>query len=190
MSDELLSVIREEYGRVARTFKTHQKMVDRYNNHILWQKRLNAFLLTVTAGGTIDILLRNELISKIVTLVFTALALFLAIYQLSINLDRAVEQHRATARTLWLLREEYLHLISDLKSSAIDRETARSRRNELTAKTAHVYQVAPDTDKKAHEQAKQDVTNNDDLIMDPEEIDAMLPLGLRENDNKDPRARD
>jgi len=180
MSSELLSVIREEFGRVAYTFKTHQKIIDRYNNQIKWQRRTNAFLLTVTAGGTIDILIRDQYVSKIVTLLFSAMALFLAIYQLSMNTDRIVDQHRVTARSLWLVREEYIHLISDLKSQAISADLALKRRDELTLRTAYIYNSAPDTDSKAYMEAQKALKHNEELTFSLNEIDLLLPERLRE----------
>src|SRR3712207_3086869 len=78
----MLAVAREEYGRIAYTHKTHEKMVERLSRQVRFQRIANAVLLTATAGSTIDVLVRNETISKYVSLILSALALFLAIYQL------------------------------------------------------------------------------------------------------------
>src|SRR6267142_3443400 len=82
---ELISVVREEFGRVAYSNKTHEKMLERLGRQ-LWRERwLNAALLTATAGGTVDVLVRDETESKVITLLLSAAALFLAIYSLSRN---------------------------------------------------------------------------------------------------------
>ncbi len=83
MTDELLAVTREEYGRVAYTHKAQEKAVERVSRTVWWQRTVNAALLTITAGATIDVLARDEKVSKVVGLIFSAAALFLAIYTLA-----------------------------------------------------------------------------------------------------------
>lgn len=179
---ELQSVVREEFGRVAYSFKTHQKIIDRYNGRIHRLKVWNALLLTATAGGTVDVLVRDQTASKIVTLLLSALALGLAIYSLSVNLDRLVDQHRVAARSLWLLREEYIHLVGDLKSGAVGDAEGRRLRDELTRRAARVYETAPDTDAKAYAEAQRALKENEELTFSPREIDLLLPAGLREGE--------
>ncbi|SRR6266480_793854 len=180
MAAELLAVVREEYGRLAYTFKTHQKMIDMLNEQIKYQKIASAVLISLTAGGTIDILLSNAFWSKVITLILSALALCLTIYQLSTNIDRVVDQHRITARALWLLREKYIHLVSDIKSSSIGEEEARKIRDELTQRVEQVYESAPDTNAKAYRAAKTALKDNEELTFSVKELDLLLPETLRE----------
>ena len=180
MSSELLSVIREEYGRITYSFKTHQKMIDHYNRRLIWQKRANAFLLTATAAGTIDNFVRDELISKVLTAACVSVALCLAIYQLSMSTDRLIDQHRTAARALWLLREEYIHLIGDLKAGSIDTPAARDKRDTLMIRAARIYEGAPDTNSSAYNEAKKALQQDEELTFSVREIDLLLPDALRE----------
>jgi hypothetical protein len=180
MPSELLGVIRDEYGRVAYSHKTHEKLAERLSSQVRWEKVLSALLLTVTAGSTIDVLVRNEQASKVTSLIFSALALFLAIYQLSTNTDKLLDQHRRIARALWLLREQYLHLISDIKANAISEDAARARRDELTLRASQIYEAAPDTDAKAYQAARVALQQNEELTFSDREIDLLLPPQLRQ----------
>lgn len=180
MTSPTLAVAREEYGRIAYSHKTHEKMVERLGARVHFQKLLNAALLTATAGSTIDVLVRNETASKYLSLILSACALFLAIYQLSANPEKLLDQHRMTARALWLLREQYLHLIADIKADAVTDAEARATRDGLTKKAAEVYAAAPDTDAIAYSQAQHALKEKEDLTFTSREIDLLLPPGLRE----------
>ena len=182
MPNEILAVIREEYGRVAYSHKTHEKILERLGRHVFAQKVANAALLTATAGSTVDVLVRNQTASKYISLILSALALFLSIYQLSTNTEKVLDQHRVAARALWLLREQYLHLIADLRSTAITDEHARGIRDALTKKASEIYSAAPDTDAEAYAAARDALRNNEELTFTSREIDLLLPPGLRESD--------
>lgn len=176
----LLDVVRDEFGRVAYTHKTHQKMIDRLNSRMLWEKRLSAGLSAITAGNTIGALVSDARLAGIVAVIASALALLLTVYGLSRARERLVEQHRLAAQALWLLRERYLHLICDLKAGAITAEDARAKRDQLTNEAAHVYASAPDTNAKAYAAAQKALRRDEELAFSPAELDAMLPLALRE----------
>lgn len=176
----LRSVVREEFGRVAYSGKTHFKVIDRVNRWRVWLKVANAVLLTVTAGGTVDVLVRDQTASKILTLLLSAAALGLAIYSLSMNYDGVVDQHRVAARALWLLREQYVHLIGDLKSGVISVADGRARRDWLTTETARIYELAPETDAKAYRAAQQALKVDEELTFSDDELDVLLPTALRE----------
>lgn len=178
----ILAVAREEYGRIAYSHKTHEKMVERLGGQVRIQKLLTAGLLTATAGSTIDVLVRDQTISKYVSLVLSAAALFLAIYQLSANPEKLLDQHRMAARALWLLREQYMHLIADLKAGAVSDAEARAIRDGPTKKAAEVYASAPDTDSIAYRHAQDALKDKEDLTFSSREIDLLLPPGLRESE--------
>lgn len=156
------------------------KMLDRYNRRLRYQKLLNAALLTVTAYGTIDVLVTDRTWAKVLAAVTSMLALFTSVSQLSTNIDKLAEQHRSAGHSLWLIREEYIHLIADLKAGAIDEVEGRRLRDILTQRTARVYESVPDTDGKAYKEAQKALKNNEELTFTTREIDLLLPAALRE----------
>ena len=175
----LLDVVREEFGRVAYSYKTHLKMVDRLNRTMLWEKRVNALLIALTAGDTFSVLVTDARLAKIAAVVFAALALVLTVYSLSRSRERLVELHRRAALSLWGLREDYIHLIGDLKGGAISASDARAHRDAFTKVAARIYASAPDTDGKAYQAARKALKCDEELTFSDEEIDVMLPRALR-----------
>jgi hypothetical protein len=179
MTEELLAAAREEYGRVVYSHKAQEKAVERISRAVWWQRLANAALLTLTAGATIDVLVRDERTSKVLGLLFSAAALFLAIFTLSTNSEKLLDQHRLAARALWLLREQYLHLIADIRAGAVEPSVTRSLRDALTEKAAEKYSAAPDTTPADYAAARRAIQQNEDLTFSQEELDLLLPPGLR-----------
>jgi hypothetical protein len=180
MPNELLAVVREQFARIAYSHKTHEKTIERLSRWVLLQKILNAALLTATAGSTIDVLVRNQDTSKYLSLILSGTALFLAIYQLSTNTDKLLSQHTITARKLWFLREKHLHLIADIRAGTISQEAARRQCHQLTRQVARIYTSAPNTTRRAYEQARNALQTQEDMTFTGREIDFLLPAELRE----------
>jgi hypothetical protein len=180
--------VREEFGRVAYSHKTHQKMVDRLNGRMLWEKRISAVLLAVTAGDTVGVLVTNGALAKFAAVASSALALLVTVYGLSRSRERLVELHRRTALALWVLREDYIHLIGDLKGGAVSVNDARARRDVLTKTAARIYASAPDTDHKAYKEARRALKVDEELTFSAQEIDVMLPRALRSDITSPPSA--
>lgn len=178
-SQILLDVVREEFGRVAYSHKIHLKMVDRLNGRMLLEKRVNAVLLTLTSVDIIGVLVSDAHWTKVSALALSGLALLVTVYGLSRSRERLVELHRRTALQLWILREEYIHLIADIKASAVTVDDARARRDKLTKTTAQTYASAPDTDGKAYRAAQRALKVDEELTFLPRELDVMLPRALR-----------
>lgn len=60
-----------------------------------------------------------------------------------------------------------------------------SRRDALTIKTAEIYDEAPITDSKSYAKAQEQLKNKESQFFTREELDKMLPIGLRKgNKNK------
>jgi hypothetical protein len=164
---------------VAYSQKTHQKVVDRLSKRLLWEKRFNAILVALTAGNTVGVLVTNTRWAEITALALSALALLVAVYGLSRNRERLIEQHRVAAQSLWLLRERYLHFIGDLRSRAISEAEGRAKRDALTEHASQVYSSAPETDAIAYAAAQRALKRNEELTFASWEIDIMLPPALR-----------
>lgn len=175
----LLDVVREEFGRVAYSHKTHLKMLDCLNRQMLWEKRINAALLALTTGDSIGVLVTDSHFAKVAAVVLSAFVLLVVVYGLSRSRERLVELHRRTALALWVLREDYIHLIGDLKGGAVSVSDARARRDVLTKTAARIYASAPDTDDKAYQAARKALKTDEELTFSPQEIDVMLPRALR-----------
>lgn len=175
-----LDSIRESFGRVVYTHKTHQKMIDHLNSRAYWIKMSNIVALVLTTGGILTPIF-DMIPFKTSLIAFTsAFALGVAVYQLSFDPALEIEAHRKCAKQLWIIREQYINLIADIKDARLTDDQVRDQRDALVAQLAHVYQEAPDTNTKAYKAAQKALKVNEEMTFSSKEIDQFLPTYLRE----------
>jgi len=114
----------------------------------------------------------------IVSAVLASLSLLVTIYQFRFNPDQLIQAHRAAAKKLWLIREKYIALITDLSTDAIDSNTARQKRDALVQDVSAVYETAPSTNSRAYQAAQNALKINEEMTFSDKEIDQFLPASL------------
>lgn len=175
----LLDNVRESFGRVVYTHKTHEKMADRLAVRTTWLKWIELLLIVLTTGSTINVFLGAGRAYEITSAVLASLTLLTSIYQFRFDPEKVIQAHRNCAKKLWLIREKYITLISDICDGAIDQKLARSRRDDLLLRLHSIYETAPDTDDLAYAQARNALKINEEMTFTDSEIDAFLPDSLR-----------
>lgn len=170
-----LASIRESYGRIVYSHKTHEKAAERLNNRITWVKWANLVLIVLTFGGVLNAVFTGGPIRNLLTILVSALALALAIYQMSFNPEKEILGHRKTANKLWHLREQFANLIGDIQDGALGGGEVRRRRDELTTQLAQVYADAPQTTSKDYRKAHKALGPEEEMTFSDEEIDRFLP---------------
>lgn len=173
-----LYVIRESFGRVVYSHKTHEKAREIESSRAAKVKYANVFLTAMTGGSLVTTLVTDRRIALYVGSVLGAITLGFLIYQLRINPEREAERHRAAAKELWSIRERYLNLIAD---ATVDPENAdvKARRDSLVQELGLVYKFAPDTSSKAYMAAQKALKVDEEMTFSDHEIDAFLPKPLR-----------
>jgi len=180
--DLLLAQIREAYGKVVYTHKTHEKQADLcFRNHRLQRGGLVA--LTAVSSGTFLAALLNlvwdqqgaALVTSFIALLVTALNLGTKTFKYG----EEAQRHRDVASRLWDVRESYLSLITDLMSDAVGLDEARERRDELQETLREIYSDAPRTTGKAYSKAQRGLKDNEELTFSSDEVDRFLPANLR-----------
>lgn len=178
----LLAQVREAFGRVVYSHKTHEKQADIcFRRHRLQQAAL--ITLTAISSGTflasvLGVLVDPQLASlatSFIALLVTAMSLGTKTFKFSEEAD----SHRDIASRLWDVRESYLSLISDLMSGATTASDARARRDELQEATRVAYADAPRTSDKAFGRASDGLKDNEEMTFTSREIDLFLPEALR-----------
>ena len=103
--DILEGQIRECYGRVVYSHKTHEKCSDilltRLSNIKLWQIILSA----LTTGGLISTFFGAGEIGVGVGVVVSTLLLVLNAYTKKYDLGELAQKHKQAANEIWLIRE-------------------------------------------------------------------------------------
>lgn len=183
MSNIHLQEIRESFGKVAYSHKTHEKAAEIESSQVGLIKWVNIILTTLTSGTLVGTIVTNETALLYIGGVFSSFTLAFAIFQLSFNPEKAAEKHRQTAKELWLIREKYLSLIADVLGGELSNDTITSRRDQLIADLHMVYKFAPATTSKAYKKAQEALQINEELTFSDVEIDKLLPKGLRRVDN-------
>jgi hypothetical protein len=177
--------LRECYGRVVYSHKTHEECADilleRHKQIKFWQIVLSA----IVTGGLISTLFDFSALAEfkksgtLVAVVLSTILLVLNSYTKDYDLGEIAQKHRQAGADLWIIRERYLSLLTDLRMAAIPIEDVRSKRDQLAEDLHAVYSGAPSTNYKAYAAAQKALKQLEDMTFSDEEIDAFLPKELK-----------
>ena len=173
--------IRECLGRVVYTHKTHEKMADLCAGTLRRFKIAQIVLSALATCGVVSLFLTDELLAKILTALLSFANLVVAGYMKGFDPGGTAQKHRDAAVLLWSERESYQSLLTDLVRGALTATEATTRRDELQATVARIYQGAPHTRSKAYQTAQHALKELQDYTFSDEEIDKFLPASLRKS---------
>jgi len=175
----LIAQIRESYGRVVYSHKTHEKAADIYHSRLHRIKIFQITLSALTTGSLLYQLFSGNKIGTIIASIVSAILLVLNIYTREYNLAELSQKHHDAAQKLWNIRESYLSLLTDFATNAIDDNIVRDRRDRIQDDLNRIYANAPRTFKQAYEQARKALKLNEELTFSDEELDKLLPEKMR-----------
>ena len=179
----LLAQIREPYGRVVYSHKAHEKCAD---IHLRDQTRLKVAQITLAAvasGGALTALFADSPEASVVAALVSTCLVALNLYAKNIDPGALSEQHKDTALKLWVVREKYLSLLSDLQSQVLSLQDARLKRDQLQDALAEIYQQAPRSSDRGYSAARRALKVAEDMTFTDQEIDLFLPAALRKTHN-------
>jgi len=171
--------IRECFGRVIYTHKTHSKMADREVGSLKWLKISQIALSSLTASGAVSIVFTDQFTLKLATALVSLGTVALTAYMKGFDPGAQAQKHRDTAADIWPVRESYLSLLTDIISGDLPLEDLRKRRDALQDTLAAIYKGAPHTDGKAYGDAQVALKQNEEYTFSDDEIDAFLPQHLK-----------
>ena len=175
------SQLRECYGRVVYSHKTHEKCADilleRLGKIKLWQ----IVLSSITTVGFITAIFGAGPVGAVIGVVVSTILLVLNAYTKNHDLGELAQKHRRAAADLWLIREKYLALITDLRVGEEALKKITNRRDALLNDLHGVYLGAPSTTYQAYKQAQEALQQYEEMTFSDDEIDALLPQELRKN---------
>lgn len=171
--------IRECFGRVVYTHKTHEKMADLCADTLRRFKVAQISLSALSAAGVLALFVIDSWGAKAATAFVTFLNLFIAGYMKGFDPGGTAQKHRDAAACLWDVRESYLSLLTDVRRKGIDADEAVRRRDQLQSLTAKIYQGSPQTNGEAYAAAQRALKSLEDYTFSDDEIDAFLPRALK-----------
>ena len=170
--------LRECYGRVVYSHKTHEKCADillsRLSRIKLWQ----IILSSMTTASFISAFFGTGAVGASIGVVISTTLLVLNAYTKDYDLGELAQKHRQSAADLWLMREKYLSLLTDLRVGDETIESIRSRRDALLNELYGVYSGAPSTTVRAYTEAQKALQQWEEMTFSDEEIDELLPREL------------
>jgi len=171
--------LRESYGRVVYSHKTHEKCAD-----ILLARqgriRLTQIILSaITTAGFFGAALGTGTGPAIVGLIVSTTLLALNSYTKSYDLGELAQKHRQAGSDLWLIREQYLSLLVDLAMREKPLEALQEQRDKLVQQLHEVYRGAPSTNYSAYRKAQEALQKLEDMTFSDAEIDGFLPKELK-----------
>ena len=171
--------LRECFGRVVYSHKTHEKCADRALEKHHRIKLGQIILSALTTTSVLSKVLGSDDWVLFLAAVLSVALLILNSYTKDYDLGEFAQKHRETGAKLWSIRESMLSLLVDFKSGQITSSEARERRDLLQDELANVYSAAPSTTTKGYKAAQKGLQLNEDLTFSDSEIDAFLPAELK-----------
>ncbi len=171
--------LRECYGRVVYSHKTHEKCADilleRLSTIKLWQILLSAF----TTGSFVTTFFGSGHEAAALGVALSTTLLVLNAYTKNYDLGELAQKHKQAANDIWLIREQYLSLLADLAMGQKPLEAIQIERDTLLTALHNVYAGSPSTTYAAYKKAQEALKRNEDMTFSDQEIDAFLPRELK-----------
>lgn len=174
--------IRECYGRVAWSHKTQEKCADIILKRHNCIKIIQIIISVVTTTGILFAVFGDNKAIGIISAVLSAVLVGINSYVKGHDLGEVGQKHSEAAVNLWLIREKYLSLITDINSNLLSPESIIEKRDYLQEVLANIYKGTPRTISKAYLKATKALKLNEELTFSDEEIDLLLPKSLRKLD--------
>ncbi|MGX2968078.1 SLATT domain-containing protein, partial [Ursidibacter sp. B-7004-1] len=100
-------------------------------------------------------------------------------YTKDYDLGAIAQKHRQAGANLWVIREKYLSLLTDLRMNRLPIQEICEIRDELLSELHSIYVVAPSTNFEAYQKAQKALKEMEDMTFSDDEIDKFLPENLR-----------
>tara|TARA_B110000908_G_scaffold105243_1_gene123950 strand:- start:324 stop:923 length:600 start_codon:yes stop_codon:yes gene_type:complete len=171
--------LRECYGRVVYSHKTHEKCSDILLTRLSRIKSWQIILSALTTGGFITTFLGAGELGAGFGVAISTILLILNAYTKDYDLGELAQKHKQAANEIWFLREKYLSLLTDLATGEKPIEQLKNERDALLNSLHTVYCGSPTTTFEAYKKAQTALQTKEDLTFSAEEIDAFLPNELK-----------
>jgi SMODS and SLOG-associating 2TM effector domain family 4 len=165
------SQLRECYGRTVYSHKTHEKCADILLAQLSAIKLWQIILSAITTGSFLTTIISSTQVATIL--------LALNAYTKNYDLGELAQKHKQAANDIWLVREQYLSLLTDLAAGTKAIEEIQSERDRLVTSLHTSYAGSPSTTSDAYRRAQEAIKENEEMTFSDTEIDALLPKHLK-----------
>jgi hypothetical protein len=182
MEEVYLGVIKDAFGRVSFTHKTHEKakeVCEILENLVKWFNVVSVGVTAILSYLSLQSTDQNTTQWQMWTTYVSAFALVTLVAQLSFRPEEQAMRHKSTADRLWFIRERLLNLISDILSEAVSKDKIIERRDALDKELAQTYKDAPNTNRLHYLLARRALNLHNEQSFTDDEINNLLPPSLQ-----------
>lgn len=174
---ELEVQLKEAYGRVVYTYTSHLKFMNMLNKKNRRLKYAQIILSAISSTGFFATIIFDKIALAFFSGIVSLILLCLNLYYKDFNLSENIKQHRMASDKLWLIREKYTSLLTDINVKNI--EDIVNQRDTLQQETADIYSTSPKTNSKSYKEAQKALKYEEEQYFSQEELNKMLPEHLR-----------
>lgn len=180
----LESQIREIYGRVIYTHKTHEKCSDVLKARSDFMKFVEILLSAATTTSILVVVFGEGGAFQFIAALCSTTLLGITLYSKDFNLLAIAEKHKQAALNILEIREKLFSLLVDIRIGNKVIEQLQQTRDELNEQLVNTYRGAPKTINKAYRIASKALQQNEEFTFSDSELDKFLPESLwRTNSN-------
>lgn len=173
--------LRECYGIAVYSHKTHEKCAYILHTRLSRIKIAQISLSAVTTGSFLSTILGAGKEAAVIGVIISTFLLILNAYTKNYDLGELAQKHKQAANDIWLIREQYLSLLTDLAAGSKVTNVVQAERDRLIIALHGVYAGSPNTTYAAYRSAQDSLKNNEEMTFSDEEINTFLPKQLRRN---------
>lgn len=171
--------LRECYGRVVYSHKTHEKCADILLTNLGRIRIAQIGLSAITTAGFLGAVFGAGPVSTVLGLIVSTILLAVNAYTKNYDLGELAQKHKQAANDLWVIRERFLSLLVDIAMKERPLESLQEQRDKLIEELHTVYSGAPSTTFRAYKKAQVALQKSQDMTFTDSEIDAFLPKELK-----------
>ena len=173
----LRTQVREAYGRLLYSYTCYNKMVGNIKKKQNCLQKWQIVLSAITTSGLLAAAIADEHWLTIASCVISTISTGITLYLKNYNLNDIIRQLQVAADEAWLIREDYISLLTDFDQ--LQDSDITSKREELKNRVYALYKKCPKTDSKSYKQAQKALKSEEEQFFTSAEIDKMLPQHLR-----------
>ena len=155
--------LRESFGRVVYSHKSHEKEADILQARSARTKLGQIVLAAISTGGFLAMLVGTAWWGSLVGSACSAMLLALNLYMRNHDLGKQMQQHSDAAVEIWSIRERYFSLITDLAMENESLSAIQQERDTLVDELHAVYARCPRTSSKAYSAAQEALNMRDEM---------------------------
>lgn len=177
--EKIESSVRDTLASVVWSHKIQEKQADIYDTRFKCMETMKIIAASLTSVGVVSLIFTDQLWIKVSSALISFISVFVSAYFKSFDLQIMVNQHKAAANNLLIIRDDLKLLLLQIKLQ----ESTTTNLFENYRSTVHqldkIYADAPKTTNKAVEMARKALNITKDSTFSDSEIDSFLPIALR-----------